>query len=331
MKAAVLREVGPPESIQLQEVETPSPSKGQVRIRVHAASVNPIDTYVRGGLVSFDLPNPYFPGCDAAGIVDAVGDDVSEVQVGDRVWCTNQGLLGLQGTAAEQIVVDAVWVYKLPDEVPFENAAAMALTGVTAHLGLFREANLMAGETVLVVGGTGGVGSAVVQIAKRVGATVIATARGQEKAERLREMEVDTVIDLENESITDARRRVASEGVNVFWETRREPDFESAIEVLADRGRMILMAGRDAKPAFPVGPFYVKECSLHGFVMFKGSPEELRAAADDITDWLLEGSLKPVIGKTFPLDELSEAHRLQEAATIHGSEKLLGKIVISID
>jgi NADPH2:quinone reductase len=329
MKAAFIEATGSPDAIRFDDLPEPELAAREVRLRVEAVSVNPIDTYVRGGLVAFDLPSPFILGCDAAGVVDEVGSEVDRFKAGDRVWCTNQGLLGRQGTFAERIAVNADWCFPLPDGVSGEDAAACALVAVTAHLGLFREAGLDAGESILVIGGTGGVGSMVVQMAKAAGARVIATAGSPEKKRRALELGADVAIDYSEESIREATSREASSGVNVLWETRREPDFDMAIELLADRGRMVLMAGRDARPEFPVGPFYVKECSLHGFVMFKATPLEMRAAADDINQWLASGKLKANIGKRFPLSEAAEAHRLQESATLEGSGDLVGKIVLT--
>ncbi|MEM9644761.1 MAG: NADPH:quinone reductase [Planctomycetota bacterium] len=331
MKAACLRQTGDASNIQLEDVAEPQVGEHQLGIRVSAASVNPIDTYIRSGAVEFDLPDPFFPGCDAAGVVEQVGTAVQGFEVGDRVWCTNQGLLGRQGTCAEHIAVDAAWCFPTPASVTHEDAAACALVGVTAHLGLFREAQLQPGETVLVIGGTGGVGSMVVQMAKAAGATVIATAGGKRKSELARDLGADSVIDYTCESIEQRTKALAPDGVNVFWETRRDPDFDAAIELLAARGRMVLMAGRDARPAFPVGPFYVKECSLQGFVMFKATPLEMKLAANQIGEWLSSGKLRSNIGRRFSLGELTAAHQLQESSTLEGKEDFCGKIVISME
>ncbi len=129
------------------------------------------------------------------------------------------------------------------------------------------------------------------------------------------------MINYQRESISEVVKREAPKGVNVFWETRREPDFDLAVDLMAPRGRMVLMAGRDARPVFPVGPFYVKECSLHGFVMFKATPVEMRAAADEINHWLAQGKLRANIAAPFPLDQAADAHRLQEAATLEGTAR----------
>lgn len=330
MKAAFISQPGPADQIQISDVAIPRPGPEQVRIRVHAASVNPIDTYVRSGVVAMDLPSPFIIGCDAAGIVDAVGSNVKRFSVGDRVWTTNQGLLGRQGTFAEQIAVDEKWVFPLPPSVPFEDAAACALVGVTAHLGLFREAQLQPGETILVIGGSGGVGSMVVQMAVAAGARVIATAGSEAKAVLLKKLGADEVILYKSESIGEQTKRLAPGGVNVFWETRREPEFAMAVDVMAPRGRMVLMAGRDATPMFPVGPFYVKECSVHGFVMFKATPIEMRTAAEELSRWMADEKIAANIGARFPLEETSRAHELQESATLEDSGRLSGKIVVNV-
>jgi len=301
MKAAFIRQTGSADVIQYGDLEDPVAGPGQVLIRNHAVAVNPIDTYVRAGIVAFDLPDPFIVGCDAAGVVEAIGDGVQAFAPGDRVWCTNQGLLGRQGTFAEKIAVDAQWCFPLPDEVDYESAAAGALVGVTAHLGLFQFAALKAGETVLVIGGTGGVGSMVVQMAKAVGAHVITTAGSDAKVARAIELGADHVIQYNRESISEQTLAHVPDGVHVFWETRRQPDFDLAVEVLAGRGRMVLMAGRDARPEFPVGPFYVGELSLHGFVMFKASPQEMHRCAVEMNRWMRQGQLQANVGRPVTL------------------------------
>ncbi len=328
MKAAFIQQTGTPDVIQYGDLPDPSPAAGQVLVRVRSVAVNPVDTYIRGGADYWELPSPFIIGCDLAGVVEAVGDQVTEFQVGDRVWCTNQGLVGRQGTFAELAVVDACWLYPLPNSVDFDTAAASALVGVTAHLGLFREAEMADGKTVFVQGGSGGVGSMVVQMAKAAGGRVIASAGSAAKAEICRELGADAVVNYREQQIANAVLAFSPAGVNIFWETQREPDFDLAVEVLAERGRMILMAGRDARPEFPVGPFYVKELSLHGFVMFKATPEEMRRCADDMNRWFEAGRLKARIDRVMPLSQAAEAHRLQEASTVEKSGQLAGKIVL---
>lgn len=328
VNAAFISETGPPSVIQYGPLPEREPGPTELRVRVRAVSVNPIDTYIRSGAIAMDLPFPFILGCDFAGEVAAVGAAVSRFREGDRVWGSNQGLLGRQGTFAETIVVDEQWAYGTPEKVADESVAATALVGVTAHLGLFREARLKAGETLFVTGGSGGVGSVVVQMAKRTGATVVTTAGSAAKADLCRELGADHVIPYKTEDLSAGIAAAAPDGVDVWWDTVREPDFDLAVSRMAERGRMILMAGREARPEFPVGPFYVKGCSLHGFVMFTAAPDEQRRCAEDINHWLSDGTLKPRIDRVMPLSEAGTAHQLQEDNTLRGAGTLSGKLVL---
>ena len=205
---------------------------------------------------------------------------------------------------------------------------ALSLVGITAQLGLVRNANLRPGEVLFVNGGTGGVGACVVQMAKILGARVIATAGSEEKVRVCRELGADLALNYKTEDVDAAIKSFAPEGVNVWWETLREPNFERTVPLLAMRGRMVIMAGRDARPIFPVGPFYVKDCSLHGFAMFNAGAREQRSAANAINRWLVEGKLKARIDRVMPLAQTAEAHRLQEQSTIQQSGVLSGKLVL---
>jgi len=328
MKAAYIDQTGPPENIRYGDLPTPEPKGSQVLVKVGAVAVNPVDTYVRGGMIGFELPMPFIVGCDLAGTVEAVGPGASRFKPGDRVWGTNQGLLGRQGTFAEYAAVDECWLYPTPEGVSDGEAAAISLVGMTAHLGLFRNAKIRAGESVFVHGGSGGVGSCVVQMAKVAGARVITTARSAEKVGRCRALGADVVVDYTTDDVDEAIRRFAPGGLNVWWETLREQDFERIVGHLALGGRIVVMAGRDAKPPFPVGPFYVKDCSMHGFAMFNAPPDEQRRAPDAINRWMVEGKLRAQIGRVMPLAETAAAHRLQEENTLHGAGTLAGKIVL---
>jgi NADPH2:quinone reductase len=330
MKAAAIKHTGPPEAIEIMDLPQPSVAAGQVLVRVEAVDVNPIDTYMRGGMVSMPLPLPYIIGCDLAGVVEAVGPEATRFKPGDRVWGSNQGLLGRQGTFAEFAAVDEALLYPTPPEISSEAATALALVGITAHLGLVRDAKLKAGETLFVNGGSGGVGSVVVQMAKAIGARVITTAGSVENLNLCRELGADLAINYKDGDVDAQIKEFAPQGINLFWETQREPDFDRAVGLLAPRGRMVIMAGRDARPQFPVGPFYVKGCSLYGFAMFNATPEEQQAAAADINRWHAAGKLKANIDRVLPLEQAAAAHRLQEENTIHKAGTLTGKIVLKV-
>jgi NADPH2:quinone reductase len=328
MRAAYIEKTGPPENIIIGDRPIPEPTGNQVLVRVAAAALNPVDTYIRAGTVKMDIPLPFIVGCDLAGVVEKLGPNVKRFKVGMRVWGSNQGLLGRQGTFAEYAAVDEEWLYPTPQGVSDESAAACALVGITAHLGVVRDARLQAGETLFVNGGTGGVGSMVVQMSKAIGARVLTTAGSDEKVKACKEFGADAAINYKTQDVSAQIKSFAPQGVDVWWETLRDPNFDQAVPLLAPRGRMILMAGRDARPPFPVGPFYVKGCSLHGFAMFNATPNEQRAAAEDINRWLAAGKIKPRIDRVMPLDQAAAAHRLQEENTIGKAGTLAGKIVI---
>jgi NADPH2:quinone reductase len=328
MKAAYINQTGPPECIICGELPDPKPGPAQCLVKVAAVDVNPIDTYLRSGMIPAKLPFPYVLGCDLAGTVVGTGSDAKRFKPGDRVWASNQGLFGRQGTFSELAVADECWLHPTPANVKDEDVVAVSLVGLTAQLGLVRDAKLKAGEILFVNGGTGGVGSCVVQMAKILGARVITSAGSDLKAGRARELGADLVINYRTQDVVEAVKAFAPDGVNVWWETLREPDFERTVPLLAKRGRMVLMAGRDAKPVFPVGPFYVKDCSLHGFAMFNASADEILAAGEAINGWLAAGRLKAQIDRVLPLAQAALAHRLQEESTLHKSGALAGKIVL---
>lgn len=328
MRAAFVQQPGPADSLLVGELPQPVPQGSQVLVQIVASAVNPIDTYLRSGTIAMDLPLPFIPGCDLAGKVVAVGPDASQFAVGDRVWGSNQGLFDRQGTLGEFAAVEECWLYPTPELVSDEAAAAGALVGITAHLGLFREAKLVAGETLFVNGGTGGVGSAVVQMAKAVGARVITTGGSDAKVAACLELGADYAVNYRTQDISEAVAKFAPDGVHVWWDVRREPDFDMAVTHLQERGRMVVMAGRDARPELPLGSFYLKELRLSGFVMFKATPDEQRACADDINSWLVEGKYQPRIDRVLPLADAAIAHQLQEESTISSSGALAGKIVV---
>jgi NADPH:quinone reductase len=330
MKAAYIQATGAPDVIKYGDLPDPEPGAGEVRVRVAAVAVNPIDTYIRSGAVSMKLPFPFVVGCDLAGTVDKVGPGVKRFKVGDRVWGSNQGLLGRQGTFAEYACVSEDFLYPSPAGVKDEDLAAIALVGITAHIGLFERCGLKAGETVFVNGGTGGVGSTVVQMAKAIGAKVVTTAGSPEKVKQAKDSGADLAINYKAEDVqAKIKEFTAGQGITVWYETLREPDYDKIVDAMAPRGRIVVMAGRTARPPFPHGPFYVKGLSLFGFAMFNWPAEEQQKCADDINKWLAAGRLKPNIARRMKLSETAAAHQLQEDNTVKGAGTLNGKIVLT--
>ncbi len=333
MKAACITEHGPPENLQIRDVpDIDTPADDELLIDITVSAVNPIDTYLRSGSVGGTIDGFWIPGCDFAGRVAAVGANVSQFAPGDRVWGSNQSLSGRQGTLAERIAVSEQWVYPIPDSVTDEAAAAGALTGITAHLGLHLHGNLAPGEVVFVHGGTGGVGSAVIQLARLHNARVITTVGTAEKAAIAADLGADCVIRYDCENVSERVREAAAEhgGVSLWYETLRTPSPETTIPLLARRGRMIIMAGRDARPILPAGPLYVNDLRIIGFAMFNASADEQRVCAECLNRAAAEGRFRPVIGHLFSLEQAAAAHRLQEDNTIHGAGTLCGKIVVTV-
>ncbi len=329
MKAAFYETTGGPDVIRYGDLSRPTPGSGEVLVKIGAASLNPIDTYIRAGVVAMPLPKPFIPGCDLAGTVEALGPGVQRFKVGDRVWGSNQGLLGRQGTFAEYACVHEGWLYPTPGGIPDTEAAACALVGITAHVGLFRCAQLKPGETVFVNGGTGGVGSMVVQMAKAISCHVITTVGSDDKAKACRGWGADVVLNYKTEDVpAGIRDFTKGQGVHVWYETQREPDFQRAVDLMARRGRIVIMAGRQAQPIFPVGPFYTRDLSLFGFAMFNATPDEQRRCAEDINRWLGDQKLHALIGRVFPLSDAAAAHRLQEENTLSKAGTLMGKIIV---
>lgn len=329
MKAAYFESTGAPDVIKVGEVPTPEPKAGEVRVKVLVASINPIDTYIRSGAAPMQLPKPAVTGTDFAGVVDAVGSGVKAFKPGDRVWGSNQGLLGRQGTCAEFVCAEEQWAYPTPDGVDDEQAAAAALVGITAHLGLFHRAGLQPREWVFVNGGTGGVGSMVVQMAKAAHASVIATVGSAEKAALARELKADVVLNYKTDDIpARVKEATAGAGIRVWYETQPPGDLDRTVELMAPRGRIVVMAGRQARPVLPNGPFYVKGLSLLGFAMFNMTAAEQRTCAEDMNRWMREGQLRALVGRRFSLAETAAAHQLQEDNTLRKAGTLAGKIVI---
>lgn len=333
MRAAYIHQTGAPDVITYGEFPKPVPQKGEVLIRVGAVSVNPIDLYIRSGSVAMPLKFPYIVGCDVAGTIETVGVGVRRFKEGDRVWGSNQGLFGRQGTTAEYVVVDEKWLYPTPPQELDTEAAAGALVGITAYLGLFHRAHIQQGEVLFVNGGAGGVGSAVIQQAKAAGARVITTAGTPEKQQYCLQLGADLALDYRAADLDDQIRDFTSPlgGINVWFETQREPTLDRTIGLMAPRGRIVVLAGRDSRPEFQLGPFYTKDLSLLGYAMFNASPDEQRECAVAINNLYQRGGWHPAVGPTYTISTTAAAHQLQEDNTLRKQGTLAGKIVIVPD
>lgn len=331
MRAAYIEQTGSPEVIKVGELPRPTPGLGEVLVRVRAVALNPIDLYLRSGTIALPRPFPYIVGCDLAGEVVGVGPGANRFREGDRVWGSNQGLVGRQGVAAEFASVAEEWLQPTPANVSDSAAAACALVGITAWLGLFAFGRLQQGESVYVPGGAGGVGSMVLQMAKISGARVATSAGSEQRVGVCRELGADAVYNYKSADIPASLKEFAPEGLDLWYETQREPNLEAMVPLLRKRGRIILMAGRTAKSLLPVGPLYTRDAAILGFAMFNSSAIEQAPAMQAISDWLAQERLRPLIGQAFPLEAAGQAQRLLEENTLGGAGTLSGKVVLSID
>lgn len=317
MRAAFIERFGPPEVIRYGELEPPQPGPREVLVDVAVTAVNHVDTFVRSGAWRTPVPMPFVVGRDLVGTVGAVGEGAQGFSVGDAVWCNSLGHDGRQGAAADLAVVPAERLYHLPGGVSPSDAVAVAHPATTAYLALFTHGRLRPGETVVVVGAGGNVGSALVMMAARHGAHVIAVAR-ERSAGYVRTLGAAEVVD---PAAPDAWRRVreaAPDGVGLYVDTAAQNDLTTAVGLLAGRGRIVLLSGMHTRPVLPVGPLYVKDASVIGFAISQASVGELAEAAGEINLLLAGGVLRPRGVESMPLSETAEAHRRVEAGEVRG-------------
>jgi NADPH:quinone reductase len=321
MQAIRVNVTGGPEALQIEEVPTPEPGPGQVRIKVEAAGVNFIDIYQRKG--QYKLPLPYTPGAEAAGTVDAIGLGVSDLQVGQRVASVD-----VRGAYAQYALVNADRVVPVPVEVSTEVAAAVMLQGMTAHYLTHSTFALSSGQTALVHAAAGGAGQMLIQIAKRLGARVIGTAGSAEKGQLARDLGADEVI-LYNETDFEAetKRLTDGKGVEVVYDSVGRTTFEKGLNVLKPRGMMALF-GQSSGPVEPLNPqvlnakgsLFLTRPTLGHYI---ASREELLWRAEDVLGWIAAGELRVRVDKTFPLAEAPAAHQYLEDRKTQGKVLLL--------
>lgn len=319
MQAIVVREFGPPEVMKLEEVETPQPAGAQVLVRIHAAGVNPVDTYLRTGIHAHAPKLPYTPGKDGAGVVEAIGSDVTDFNVGTRVYTANT----VTGTYAEYAICNESDLGILPDNVSFEQGAGIWTPYATAYRALFQKAGAKRGETVLVHGASGGVGIAAVQWAKSAGLIVIGSASSDEGKQLVARQGADMVFDHTDEDhLGEIREFTGGEGADVIIEMLANVNLERDFEALAMFGRIVTVGSRGSLEFTPRQAM-TKDATIYGMSLFNSSPEERGAIHTAIHNGLSDGSLDPVISKTYKLTEAPNAH--------HDviESKALGKIVIT--
>ncbi|WP_369386842.1 NADPH:quinone reductase [Streptomyces sp. CG1] len=330
MRAAYIEELGPADVIRYGEISAPRPGPTDVLVDVLATTVNPVDTFVRSGLFPTHVDFPFVVGRDLVGTVAEAGPGVTGFRAGDRVWCNSLGHGGRQGAAAEHAVVAADRLYRLPEGVDPYAAVAAVHPAATAYLALFVHGRLHVGETVLVAGAAGNVGSALVTMAVRAGARVLATA-GAGDAPYCAELGAAEVFDYRDPDLTEQIRTAAPPGIDLYLDTAGVNDLETAVGLLAHRGRVVLLAGARTRPVLPAGALYMNDRAVVGFVISHATPDELAEAAAYINDLFRQGALRPRSIEVFPLSAAADVHARMEMGGLHGRRAVLRTDVTAVD
>lgn len=326
MKALIVREHGSIDTLLLEDIPDPIPGPGEVLIDVHAASVNFPDLLVIGGTYQILPKRPFSPGKDMAGVVAAIGPGVTTCKPGDRVAAQNE-----YGAYAQKCVVPQHNCYPMPDDMSFEDAAAMGIAYPTAHFALVERGQYQPGDTVLINGAAGGVGIATIQVAKALGATVVASVSSEAKAKLAKEMGADHVVRTDVPNLRDAFRdqvlaAVGKRGIDIIVDPVGGDVFDASLRVIAWSGRLIVVGFAEGRiPEVKAGHLLVKNIALLGlqYSAYRDRhPEKVRRVQQELFDWYSAGKIKPHVMAAYPLAQYQDALRAVR------DRKVVGKIVI---
>ena len=318
MKAIKVKEFGGPDVLRLEQVTAPKPGAGEVLVRIHASGVNPVETYIRAGKYARLPELPYTPGNDGAGVVEEVGADVREFKAGDRVYTAGS----ISGTYAEFALCRKEQIHPLPANVSFAQGAAIGTPYATAYRGLFQRAVAKPGETVLVHGASGGVGTAAVQLARARGLRVFGTAGSDEGLKLVREQGAHEMFDHRvSEHFEQVMKATNGHGVDVIVEMLANVNLGKDLNILAKRGRVVVIGSRGPVEINPRDTMQ-RDADVRGMILPNTPPAEMASIHAALVAGLENGTLRPVIRKEFPLAEAAQAH---QAMMKSGA---LGKIVL---
>lgn len=319
MKAIIVREFGSPEVMKLEDAPTPKVGASSVLVRIKAAGVNPVDAYIRTGTHAQKPNLPYTPGKDGAGIVEEIGENVTKFAVGDRVLTADS----VSGTYAEFCLCEENHLIKLPENISFEQGAGVFVPFATSFRALFQKAKAQKGETILIHGASGGVGTAAIQWAKNAGLTVIGTASSDEGKKLVKEQGADLVFDHSDENyLGEIKEATSGKGVDAIIEMLANVNLAKDFDVLKIFGRIVVVGNRgslDFNPRLAMG----KDAAIFGMSLFNAPETEMREIHEAIFDGLNRGYLNPVVGKIFSLANSAKAH--YEVL----EQKAFGKIVLN--
>ncbi|MEM7440205.1 MAG: NADPH:quinone oxidoreductase family protein [Pseudomonadota bacterium] len=331
MRAFLSNAPGGPDTLELTEMDDPTPGKRDVVVAVKAAGVNFPDTLIIRDLYQLRPPRPFAPGGEVAGVIEAVGEDVTHLKVGQRVLA----LPGFGGFVTH-LKVPAAQVVPIPDDMPFEDAACFIFTYGTSHYALKNRAKVQEGESLLVIGAAGGVGAAAIELGKAMGAKVIAAVSSDEKAAFCRELGADDTIVYPFEMDRDAQKEFSGnikaiagrQGVDVVYDAVGGAYAEPAVRALAWEGRFLVVGFPAGIPSLPLNLTLLKGCQVMG--VFWGAftqrdPKTHEAYLRELFQWYAEGKIKPRVSASFPLEQAPDAIRMLE------DRKVLGKVVVTME
>ncbi len=305
MKAIQVPRFGGPEVLELHDIPTPKSGPGQVLVRVHAAGVNPYDTYMRNGTYAIKPQLPYTPGSDAAGTVEAVGEGVKKVKPGDRVYTAKT----LSGAYAEYALTDESQVYPLPQNISFAQGAGVWVPYGTAYTALHHHAHARAGETLLIHGASGGVGLAAVQFARALGMTVLGTAGTPRGIELVLKEGAHQAFDHSKQAhAEEILKSTGGRGVDVILEMLANVNLATDLKLLASRGRAVVIGNRGEITINP-RELMARRASVCGFTLWAVTDAEAGEIHAAIAAGLENGTLRPIVDKEFPLKDAPLAHQ----------------------
>ncbi len=313
MKAIIVQDFGAPEVLQIQTVPDPKPDNGEVVVRLHAAGINPVETYQRTGTPPYNNTDlPWTPGSDGAGEIVAIGEEVYDWKIGDRVYVyAPKG----NGTYAEMIACRASQVHRLPANVSFEQGAAIGVPYATAHRALFGKAGAKANEVVFIHGASGGVGTAAIQLANRAGLTVAGSASDEEFIEKVGAKY--TFNHHQDGYISDALGATCGRGFDIILEMLANENLARDPDVLAPFGRIVVIGNRGEATINP-RDWMMKDVTVHGMTLFNVNGAQLQEIHADLVDGLQSGQLRPVIDQSFALADAAQAHNAVMEGESHG-------------
>lgn len=319
MKAIQVHQFGGPEVLQLHEIPTPKPAAGQVLVRVHAAGVNPYDTYMRNGTYAIKPPLPYTPGSDAAGVIEAVGEGVTRFKPGARVYTART----VTGAYAEYALALESQVQPLPEKISFSQGAGVWVPYGTAITALAHHAHARPGESVLIHGASGGVGTASVQFARAMGLTVFGTAGTQKGLDLAKKEGAHQVFDHTKPGYSDEiMQATGGRGVDVILEMLANVNLSTDLKLLALNGRAVIIGNRGEININP-RDLMLRRGTARGFTLWAATETELAEIYATIGAGLENGTLRPIIGKELPLKDAAKAHVDVLAPGAHGKIVLI--------